>query len=158
MCEVRYLLIPSSSLVATSILKGKQTEPIQQRLYPYSLHDTFEFINQINTQNARNSCMCSLDVSSLFTNVPLLETIDYIFIDFIDHSGLTFDVPTAALKELLLNCTFNIEFKFNGKLYRQIDGVAMGSLLGPMLADIFLGKLETQPVKNYIDKMRFYRR
>ena len=58
---------------------------------------SFGFINQINTQNVRNSRMCSLDVSSLFTNVPLLETIDYIC-DFIDHSDLTFDVPTVGFK------------------------------------------------------------
>ena len=29
-------------------------------------------------------------------------------------------------------------FVFNNKYYKQIDGVAMGSLLGPTFADLFL--------------------
>ena len=33
-------------------------------------------------------------------------------------------------------------FAFNDKLYKQIDGVAMGSPLGPTLANFFLGNLE----------------
>lgn len=33
----------------------------------------------------------------------------------------------------------SIEFSFNDIMYKQIDGVAMGSLLGPALANIFVG-------------------
>ena len=29
-------------------------------------------------------------------------------------------------------------FNFDGKIYKQTDGVAMGSLLGPSLANAFL--------------------
>ena len=35
-----------------------------------------------------------------------------------------------------------ILFIFNEKLYKQINGVAMGSPLGPTLANIFLGYYE----------------
>ena len=34
-------------------------------------------------------------------------------------------------------------FLYNNKLYKQIDGVAMGSPLGCKLANFFLGNLET---------------
>ena len=34
-------------------------------------------------------------------------------------------------------------FLYNNKLYKQIDGVAMGSPLGCTLANFFLGHLET---------------
>ena len=37
-----------------------------------------------------------------------------------------------------------MEFSFNDMLYRQIDGVAMGSPLGPNLANVFLGYCETR--------------
>lgn len=101
--------------------------------------------------------MCSLDVSSLFTNVPLFETVDFIC-DYIIDNNITIPIPTSALKELLLRCTFNIQFKFNGKFYRQIDGVAMGSPLGPILADIFMGILEYRKLRNNISEMCLYRR
>ena len=35
-----------------------------------------------------------------------------------------------------------VEFSFNKLLYRQIDSIAMGSPLGPTLANIFVGYLE----------------
>ncbi|CAH8470476.1 unnamed protein product [Schistosoma mattheei] len=42
------------------------------------------------------------------------------------------------------------------RIYRQIDGVAMGSPLGPILAGIFLSKLENGPLAQEIDKFSFY--
>ena len=38
--------------------------------------------------------------------------------------------------------TEEVEFSFNKIMYRQVDGIAMGSLLGPTLANIFMGYLE----------------
>ena len=41
-------------------------------------------------------------------------------------------------KELLSLVTKESYVIFNGKLYKQVDGVAMGSPLGPTLANVFL--------------------
>ena len=35
-------------------------------------------------------------------------------------------------------------FLYNGELFKQIDGVAMGSPLGPTLANFFLANLENK--------------
>ena len=35
-------------------------------------------------------------------------------------------------------------FQFNGELYEQTDGVAIGSPLGPLLADVFMCHIENQ--------------
>ena len=37
-----------------------------------------------------------------------------------------------------------MQFVFNGSFYRQVDGVAMGSPQGPVLADIFLSHIENK--------------
>ena len=42
----------------------------------------------------------------------------------------------------------DVLFIFNEKLYKQINGVAMGSLLGPTLANIFLGYHERRWLDN----------
>ena len=44
--------------------------------------------------------------------------------------------------QLLEVATKNQLFQFDGKLYEQIDGVAMGSPLGPLMANAFLCSIE----------------
>ena len=51
-------------------------------------------------------------------------------------------ISKIELKELFLVATAKNHFQFNGKMYDQIDGVAMGSPLAPALANLFLGYYE----------------
>ena len=44
---------------------------------------------------------------------------------------------------MLLKATTEVEFSFDNEMYKQVDGVAMGSPLGPILADIFVGHCES---------------
>ena len=46
------------------------------------------------------------------------------------------------MRDLLLLCSKNVHFSYNGDIYTQTDGVAMGSPLGPVLAGIFMAELE----------------
>jgi len=86
--------------------------------------------------------MCSFDVTSLFTCVPLNETIevalDYTFGDTDKINGLS----RSQFKKLLEMATKETNFIFNDKIYNQIDGVAMGSPLASVLANIFMRHLE----------------
>jgi len=92
---------------------------------------------------ANGDNLVSYDVSSLFTNVPLEETIQLLagkaFINdwFIETYHLNLD-----LVDLLRAATKNQLFTFNGQLYEQTDGVAMGSPLGPLLANAVMCSIE----------------
>ena len=46
------------------------------------------------------------------------------------------------MRDLLLVCTKNVHFSYNGDIYTPADGVAMGSPLSPVLAGIFMVELE----------------
>lgn len=48
----------------------------------------------------------------------------------------------------LSRCTLNVQFSFNTKLYQQRDRVSMGSLLEPLLADVFAVKLGNGALQN----------
>ena len=96
--------------------------------------------------------MFSLDVTSLFTSVPLHETVNY-HDDTINKVQINIGLPTAELKRLLIMCTENIQFRLNSQIYRQKDGIAMDSLLGPLLADILLSKLQNTELKETIEDL-----
>ena len=86
--------------------------------------------------------MVSFDVRALFTNVPSDRTINIILNRIYNDNELKISISRNEMKELLLFCTKKVHFTFNGKVYMQVDGVAMGSPLGPVLVDIFLIELE----------------
>ena len=71
------------------------------------------------------------------------------------------NIPKQQMRDLLLLCTKNVHFSYNGDIYTQVDGVAMASPLGPVLAGIFMVELERailptlrkhmRPWKRYVD-------
>ena len=132
-------------------------EPIRSEIAKYTVADTFEFVDTTSNLNLEGYRMTSFDVSSLFTNVPLKETVEYIC-DYIQQKKIKLALPTEDLRRLLLLCSQNIQFRFNNKVYRQKDGVAMGSPLGPIFADIFMAKLENNELRPTIDQFKFYKR
>jgi hypothetical protein len=89
--------------------------------------------------------MVSFDVESLFTNVPTQETIELILklaFPNDEENVLFHGLTRTALRRLLVICTQESHFQFNGKYYDQIDGVAMGSPLGPLFANVFMSEFE----------------
>ena len=102
--------------------------------------------------------MISFDVKSLFTNVLLDETIETILQRVYVEKKIKISIPKPILKELLLFCTKHLHFRFNGEIYIQIDGVAMGSPLGQLLAHIFMISLEETVLPNVYNYLCYWKR
>ena len=71
----------------------------------------------------------SYHVAALFTNVPLDEAINIL--------------ANRAFTDDWVNKTYGL-FQFDMQLFEQTDGVAMGSPLGPLMANVFICHLEEQ--------------
>ena len=93
----------------------------------YSCKDTFSFVSQIKNANLSKKFLVSYDVTSLFTNIPLQETIDIAINPIFNHNP-NLSITKKELKKLFLFATSQTHFVFGGKFYNQIDGVVMGSL------------------------------
>ena len=130
--------------------------PISAKFSRFSLKDHFQLVNYLNDLETVDGLMCSVDVQSLFTNVPLHETVNYIG-EIIDSHNLSIPLPTELLKDTILLCTENISFHFFDTPYSQVDGVAMGSPLGPVLADFFMIMIE-EKLLNDIRTLQVYKR
>ena len=83
----------------------------------------------------------SFDVQSLFTQIPLDETIEYICRIVPSHE---LPVSKNVLKDLLKLACKNVLFSFNDQLYEQFDGMCMGSNLGPTMAAYAMDMVETK--------------
>ena len=76
--------------------------------------------------------MCSFDTASLFINIPLTKAI-HICADYLYDAKST-NTPRMERHVFvtLMNITTTlVEFSFDNVVYKQIDGVAIGSPLGP---------------------------
>ena len=82
--------------------------------------------------------MASFDIQSLFTSTPLDKTIN-ICIDLVFHTKEKVkSMLKQHFKQLLTLSVKSSCFTFNDVYYKQVDGVAMGSPLGPILTNLFL--------------------
>ena len=103
----------------------------------FVLRDTFEFATDIRNQNP-DLFMASFDIDSLFTNLPLDETIEFCIKKTFGRKHKFKGLTRNDFRTLLEFATKDALILFNGKYYEQIDGVSMGSPLGPTLANVFL--------------------
>ena len=114
----------------------------------YTTKDTFSFVKELSSKRSDDTFLISYDVTSLFTNIPLQETLD-IAVDKILRNEPDLKINKKELKQLFIFATSQSHFIFNGKIYDQIDGVTMGSPLGPVLANLFMGHHEGKWVDSY---------
>ena len=121
---------------------------MDEKLKPLSINDrtvgdVFQFADELHEIKINNQyILVSYDVSSLFTNVPVDETIESIAERAFENDW--FNITKSDLIELLRIATKNQLFQFEGNLYEQVDGVAMGSPLGPLMANTFMCNIEKQ--------------
>ena len=133
----------------------------------FTIKDSFSFAKEISDFPCEKSSLASFDVKSLFTNIPLQETLDIILFELFENPENSGNITLGENEKKLLICPLpgNVEeevvyydketfrkllelatldsyFLFNGELYHQIDGVAMGSPLGPTLANVFMSHME----------------
>ena len=155
---------PICSMVGTSTYElgkfvAKLIAPAAVNKHGTDLKDTFQFVSQLSSQNLSGCTLASYDVQSLFTNVPLAETIDVCMNRlYRGEPDIVPDMPEPVLRKLLSMCVCDNTFVFNGKVYEQIDGVAMGSSLGPVLANIWMTHLEETHIYGSEFHPSFYRR
>ena len=125
----------------------------------YTVTSTKDFIEKIkNLKVPDGHQLISFDVKSLFTNVPLEKTIDIILKRIYGNEEINTSISKKDMKDTLMLCTKNVHFSMNGDIYLKIDGVAMGSPLGPILAGIFMVELGRSLVPKLSNYIKFWKR
>ena len=78
------------------------------------------------------------DVDSVATNIPLKETISVCTNLLYSHVDVKEGICRSVFENPLCLTTQESYFMFNDILYKQNDGAAIGSPLGPTIANLFL--------------------
>ena len=101
-----------------------------------------DFVDKIKDLNCNDFKMLSLDIVSLFTNVPLNDVLAFLenkLVDFQDD----FPLPVSKIIALIKLCVTNNVFSFDNEFYRQKNGCSMGSSLSPVLASLYMEYFES---------------
>ncbi|XP_068759489.1 uncharacterized protein [Montipora capricornis] len=139
-------------LSATGTYNFNLAKWLEEKLKPlsvneYTITDVIDFADEIHSSPMNEEdILVSYDVTALFTNVPFSETIDILvdkaFTNDWFNQRYDLNLEKEELTQLLEVATTNQLFQFDGQLYEQTDGVAMGLPLGPLMANVFMCHLE----------------
>ena len=120
-----------------------------------------EFTEEIKKMKLEEGeCITSYDVSALFTSIPIPAALDIINNKLQEDSDFhnRTKMSTHNIIELLDFCLNNTYFIFQGVFYQQIKGVAMGSPVSPIVANIFMEAFESRALATAIHPPKFWRR
>ena len=104
--------------------------------------------------------LVSYDVKNLFTNIPVAESVEIcnkrLLADVTLSERTTMDVATII--DLLRFCLTSTSFRYDNQHYKQLDGLAIGSPVSPVMADIFMENFEDNALIDETVKPRIWKR
>ena len=106
----------------------------------------FETIKDFNLP--KTSKMVSFDITSLYTNIPIKETTEIILNGLYNDDNGFRGLSRERFQKLINLIVEDNYFLFNGKLRKQIDGLAMGNPISATFANIFMSHHEKQWLAN----------
>ncbi|XP_033109872.1 uncharacterized protein LOC117111097 [Anneissia japonica] len=120
---------------------------------PSYLQDTTDFLNKLSqfSNLLDNTILVTMDVASLYTNIPHEDGIQAI------KNILPDNLLTAATTELARFVLAHNYFEFNNSLYKQICGTAMGTCMAPQYANLFMANLEQNFLAHSSSPLVYYR-
>ena len=120
----------------------------------YTVTNSSHFVSTISHERIQeNEVMVSFDVESLFTDVPI-EGAGKTDPGLADRTNLT---PTqiADLLNFVLRSTY---FQYNGSIYEQKDGAAMGSPVSTVIANLYMEQFEERTIATATYKPKIWKR
>ena len=114
---------------------------------PHHVMNNMNFIESIKgIQLHPEECMVSYDVEALFTSVPVESAISIIK-KHLEEDKELHQRTAMTVKQIPCPLEFCIKttyFTFQGKMYEQVKGAAMGSPISPIVANLLMEDLETK--------------
>ena len=131
-------------------------KPIVQTILSY-IKDSKHFLQIIMNNRSiipKDSLLATLDVKSLYTNIPQNEGIQYFLEALTQFYGQSLPLPINELKQMFEFILKGNYFEFEDQIYLQIQGTSMGTPMAPNFTNIFMSQLENRIITHAPDKLR----
>ena len=120
------------------------------KLVKFHIWNTQQLLRIIPTINSRPikpgfvRSVISLDVIGLYPSIPTLDAAAMVFRFVREHSEInTFGIPYPLVREIMNTMANNYNIEFNGRVYKQTKGVAMGARFSCSFSIIFMHIIES---------------
>ena len=118
---------------------------------PHHIQGTGDFVSRAKGLTLLlGECLTSYDVTSLFTSVPIDPALNIIN-DLWENDEKLNDRTVLSIQniiELLGFCLYNTYFSFQNKFYEQVEGVAMGSPINPIVSNLHMQHFERKALRS----------
>ena len=109
-----------------------------------------DFVDKTRKVNLVGKKLVSFDVNSLFTNVPVEETLLFLQ-NHLQDNPIDMPFSLETLVKLLRLCLDHCYFSFNGKYFIQQRGYPMGNCLSPVLCNLYMEHFERDLLQTVVD-------
>ena len=118
---------------------------------PHHIQSTRDFVNKVwEVTLLPGECLSSCDVTALFISVAIDPALSIIK-NLLEQDDILSNRTVLSVQnifELLGFCLHNTYFSFQDKFYEQVEGVAMGSLVSPIVANLYMEHFEGEAVRS----------
>jgi len=122
---------------------------------PITLHNQYLITNSTNLANDltkleihENHSLITFDIKDLYVNIPVSETLNIVKAKLLQNNDTQIAQQILTLLREVLSQNY---FIFHQRIYQPKQGIAMGSLISGIIAEIFLQHFEDINIKQLLD-------
>ena len=139
---------------------AKVLKPLVGKL-PHYIQSASDFVSKVREVTLLpGECLSSYDVTALFTSVPI-DPAHNIIKDLLEMDDTLSNRSVLSVQniiELLGFYLHNIYFSFQNKFYEQVEGTAMGTLVSPIVANLYMEHFEGESLRSASHPSRYWYR
>ena len=127
----------------------------------YALKNSADLVKQFgDCKLEEEDVLVSFDVTALFTQVPVDKSIDVIHDKLAQDTSLKDRTLLSPIhiRDLLNICLKTTYFLYDGVIYTQVEGAAMGSPISPIVANLFMEWFEENALNTFKYEITIWRR
>jgi hypothetical protein len=143
--------VPGRPIVSGNNCPTERISQLADRFLQPLVQNTTDFLTKLeHIENLLpGTILCTIDVSSLYTNIPNEEGITACRKQLHLNRKDNYDIETDSIVQLLRHVLTKNNFDFNMRHFLQVGGTAMGTKVAPSFANLFMADFEDKYVYTY---------